>query len=86
MTKIHHIPNDEAMNTYRDSLTGERFGWVIYQHPSSFSPVHSVQMDPEAGPVVIFYDEVWEVDPDVDTVFRTEDEARDKFWEERSRT
>lgn len=86
MTRLHYIPNDAAMDAYRETLTGERLGWVIFQHPSSFSPVHHIQMDPEAGPVVVVYDEVWEVDPDVDSVFHTEDEARDKFWEERTRT
>lgn len=80
MTRLYHLSSDTAMDAYRDSLTGERLGWIIYQHPSSFSPVHRVHLDPEVGPVVIFYDEVWEVDPDTDAVFLTEDEARDEFW------
>lgn len=74
------------MDVYRSSCTGERLGWVIKQHPGCFSPTHRVHFHPEDGPVVILYDEVWEVDPDTDDVFASEDEAREKFWEDRSRT
>lgn len=86
MTKLHHIPNETAMDNYRSRLTGERLGWAIFSHPSSYSPVHHIHMDPQAGPVIIVYDEVYEVDPDIDQVYATEDIARDKYWEEKART
>jgi hypothetical protein len=84
VTRLYYLPTDDAMNTYRQALSGERIGWVIFKHPSSFSPVHSVQFDPESGPVIVIYDEVWEVDPETDDVFATEDAARDKYWEQKS--
>lgn len=81
MKHLHHIPNESAMDTYRMTLTGERLGWAVCRTLNSFRPAHRVEMDPEVGPVIIVCDDVYEVDPEADAVYLTEEEARDAFWE-----
>jgi len=78
MTKLHEIRSEEAMDNYRHSL-GERLGWALYRSLMSFSPSHEVRHDPEAGPVIIVADEVFEVD-EGDQVFPSDEEAREAFW------
>lgn len=80
--RLHWFPIDAVMETYRDQLTGEFLGWVIYSAPGSFVPVHRVHMHPTDGPVLLIGDEVYEVDENAD-VYGTEDEARDAYWEQK---
>lgn len=80
MTHLYHIPHESAMDNYRAALTGERLGWVVYRTPTSFAPTHLIRMHPEDGPVAIICDDVFQVDPDEDHTFKSEQEARDWYW------
>lgn len=77
---LHFFSDQSALDAYRATLTNEFLGWVIFEHPASYVPVHRVRMDPTTGPVIIVGDEVYEVDPDTVEIFLTEDEARDVYW------
>jgi len=67
------------MDNYRSTLIGECLGWALFSSVNSFSYIHRVLVDPEAGPVIVVADEVLEVDAD-DEVFATDEAARDAYW------
>lgn len=70
-----------AIEDYRSQLTRESLGWTIKSEPSlAFRPVHRIEFHAEDGPVVILGDTVFEVDPDTDAVFRTDEEALDAYY------
>lgn len=79
MKRLHFIPSETRMDAYRSTLTGEHLGWVVFSTSASFTPAHRILVDPEAGPVIIIVDEVYEVSLEAD-IYLTEDEARDAYW------
>lgn len=81
MTLLHTFESFAALNEYQSWLTGEDLGWAILSEPTKgFRPVHRIECHAEDGPVVILSMYVYEVDPDTDDVFRTDEEAMDAYY------
>lgn len=73
---------DTKMDEYRSNLTGERLGWTIKSEPAlAFRPVHRIEFHEEDGPVVILGDTIFEVDPDSDPVFLTDEDAMNAYYQ-----
>lgn len=69
-----------ALAEYRATLTREDLGFVLYASERNFRPVHRVLSDPENGPVIIINNEVFEVDPEGDEVYRDDLTAMDAYY------
>lgn len=81
MKLIHVLHNNALSERYRSGLSGEKLGWAVYHAPElAFRPVHRIEYHKEDGPVIILNDSVFEIDPDTDQVFRTDDEAMDAHY------
>lgn len=86
MKIIHTIYSDSAMDEYRSGFTGENLGWTICADPSlAFRHVHRIEMHDEDGPVVVLGDTVFEVDPETDPVFRTDEQALDFYYAQKEK-
>lgn len=74
--------SDDALVRYRRECTGEKLGWVIYESGRTFVKAHRIHFHPEDGPVLLIDDEVLEIDPDAQEVYRTEDDAKEAYYKE----
>lgn len=78
---IRTLLTSDDFDSYRSDFSGERLGWTIHSDPSlAFRPVHRIECHLEDGPVVILGDTVFEVDPDTDAVFVTDEQAMDAYY------
>lgn len=81
MKPLHVIHSATKVDEYRSGFSGERLGWTIHSAPAlAFRPVHRIEMHIEDGPVVLLGDTVFEVDPETDEVFSTDDQALDAYY------
>ena len=82
MKLIRTIYSNETLDQYRSNTTGERLGWAILSDPArAFRPVHRIEFHEEDGPVIILGDSVFEVDPETDDVFGTDEEAMNAYYD-----
>lgn len=81
MKVIKVLVSMASLDAYRSDFSGERLGWTICADPAlAFRPVHRIECHLEDGPVVVLGDTVFEVDPETDDVFNTDEEAMDAYY------
>lgn len=80
MMRVLLTTTDAELARYRAALTGEKLGWLVYQSAICYAPVHQIVVDPENGPVIIAGSEVLIVDDEA-TVYLTEEQAREAYWQ-----
>lgn len=72
---LHRLP-DDVWEDYRARLVPGDLGWVLFQsRRAPFVSHHPILLHPTDGPVIMVKYNIYEVDPDADRVFPTEEAA-----------